>query len=415
MFSYLQTQNHKFLKKIGLDNIVNISGIKSNKITEIIASCNTCNGNSFSCIAIRTKNERFFLKNFKERLLFLKKQYNEDENFQKMVRDIFIKPDCCGSFSELSTLYFFSKLTHKVKIEVQPLEDDTLSKEFKKKDGSIKNVSFVDGEVELEKDYPCFCYEVKSLQRNSHKIIDDIKKSVLKKLKETTNEDYYITCDYPFYIDEREIDKKKKSEIIEDIVEYLKIKKKPRWDIGLSFKIYKQEPKITSEIHEVNYFKQAQNWEKYPLENAYQFIISHCFIKVFVIHPLFYKELNNNTDRKNLFRSLARRVFVNLTKDESNYPAPENHSTSLKYSDVAKKLDGILFIYDSSWEKSKKFTTKDYLSAYYSYFYLNPNSYKSEQELAILGLFRMKINKVRFTPKNYILESDFDDFEFDNY
>lgn len=159
---------------------------------------------------------------------------------------------------------------------------------------------------------------------------------------------------------------------------------------------------------EFDYYKYAENYEYKVL--SYYDKLSSCnnnFI-IWVINPWFNKEIpledSFYEDRKKLYRSLARRIFINLNRNNEYMSKYYDKfvASDIKISDISKLISGIIFIED--------FSIKNNINDLYKiYIYTNPNTttkYYMENDIRrLLG----------YTNTSYNFKYDYDDFFYDNY
>lgn len=138
------------------------------------------------------------------------------------------------------------------------------------------------------------------------------------------------------------------------------------------------------------------NYSNKLLKSTYSFL-------TFVLNPWFNKE-DFDLD-KTYFRSVARRVFIELGKDNTiarEYFKKENPNNTIKFSDISNNIAGIVFIKDNSVTATKR----NFL--YEGYIYLNPN-YSNKKPLSVYDL------DVIFQGSSLCKIIDMDDFQYDNY
>lgn len=143
---------------------------------------------------------------------------------------------------------------------------------------------------------------------------------------------------------------------------------------------------------------------KYKILDYYnKLLIDEPSLITFVINPWFNQELNSTLGEflSTFLRSLARSVFMELTKDNTDMEIifPELTGHNLKISDVAKKISGIIFIKDNSIMQ-----TGDDINDVY--IYLNPNATNKT-------LTSSDFNILNWSPS--IKQPFIDDFQNDNY
>lgn len=151
-----------------------------------------------------------------------------------------------------------------------------------------------------------------------------------------------------------------------------------------------------TEISEMDFTRWAENNETYPLKHGAQFIKNHPFILVYPFKKYeFALHINDDKDAFWAFRFLARRLFLNSGKKQTDLLSDydKNADENISVSDAVSHLSGILFWnIDAEWDYDNN----------QMWLYCNPNA----------------VNKI----PNYMIHSNFrnmgccvDTFEYDNY
>lgn len=306
------------------------------------------------------------------------------ENVEKL-----FKNNWDGAYSEL-TAYDFLNLVFDNKCEIQ-VENIELEQTLAKYCPDAKK-STIDGYLE---DYFTY-FEVKTLASRCMKLLDKIKHEV-----ECYDENNYFKIKSNCYTG-LEIKNNAYSELKNEILE-AKRKRQSSLDSkvvdGLHLTLIYEKKKYLFEYHTCeNSFAMAERLERLPLEHYKQFVTDGKFIKIFVCNSL----CSDNFVRydKDFFRSLARRVFCKLTKEEKIF----DNNSKLKTSDIARCLGGLMFIVDLSPKIKEEIEKPENL--YEVYFYKNPNT-DIEHSLLDIGFAHEYLHKA----KSCIC----DDFRFDNY
>jgi len=156
-------------------------------------------------------------------------------------------------------------------------------------------------------------------------------------------------------------------------------------------------------MREMEPYRLANNYKYKILDYYNKLLIDEPSLITFVINPWFNRELNTSSIEFliTFFRSLSRRVFMELTKDQRNMDTffPELVGKNLKISDVAQKITGIVYVIDNSIMKTGENTNDVYL-------YLNPNATNKL-------LTRLDFTILSWSQK--IRKPFIDDFYYDNY
>lgn len=173
-----------------------------------------------------------------------------------------------------------------------------------------------------------------------------------------------------------------------------------------SFRISYSQPgkkTVLSTIREIEPYKLAIDYKYKILDYYNKLLINEPSLITFVINPWFNQELNISIGDffSTFLRSLARRVFMELTKDNTDMGTifPELIGKNIKISDVAKKLTGIVFIKDNSVMQKGEDINDVYI-------YLNPNATNKR-------LIMSDFNIMSWSPQ--IKQPLIDDFYYDNY
>jgi hypothetical protein len=142
---------------------------------------------------------------------------------------------------------------------------------------------------------------------------------------------------------------------------------------------------------------------KYKFVDYYEkLLISEPSLLLFVVNPWFNREVGVFTDFTGTFyRSVARRVFMELTKDARKLAEFfDVQEEDLTIADVAKLITGLVFIQDNS-------VTQTGNGLYSAHIFLNPNATNRKLSAWDWAPFFSD------GPKDWV--SSIDDFEHDNY
>ncbi|MBC7000115.1 hypothetical protein [Cytophaga sp. FL35] len=173
-----------------------------------------------------------------------------------------------------------------------------------------------------------------------------------------------------------------------------------------SFRISYSQPgknTVLTTTRAMDPYKLAIDYRYKILDYYNKLLINEPSLITFVINPWFNQELNTSLGDffGTFLRSLARRVFMELTKDDTDMEIifPDLIGHNLKISDVAKKITGIIFIKDNSIMKMGEDINDVYI-------YLNPNATNKV-------LKSSDFNILNWSPP--IKQPFIDDFQNDNY
>lgn len=374
--------------KIFIDEIKNFCNIN------ISEDSTTINNNYF--LREISNNNSFFRLSL-EKLKRIYKTYENDTYKIKVIKNAIsnlFTNNWQGAYNELTTYDFLNLLLDSpCYIQIDNIEKSrTLVEHF-----NNKKVSTIDG---FSRDTLTY-FEIKTLRKEN--LIEKIKFDIYKEhnnvvIKADNSLDLKLPNDNCYSDLKNEI-----SNAINNKVKVLhsNIVKGLRLEI-----IYDNVQELTMEFHRLcSPFELAEQMEDLPIEKAYQFI-DGSFIKIFVISQLnFHRQL---FDSKEFFRSIARRVFCRLTKDESIYNTERNHNfenSKLKVSDVAKKLNGLMFLVDISTQENIDISNP--IKSFKTYLYSNPNTPFKNKFLGFRNFC------IALSVKRILTDSD--DFEHDNY
>ncbi len=331
----------------------------------------------------------FFAKQLELKLKRLHEHYSTNPEMIEKIKTLSNR-NWAGAFSEITTYdYFNLLLPFKCEIEVPVDKDKLLMKgEGIKLDGLLTN-------------YATY-FEVKEFS--------NILPNLIEKLKRELSQDgeykcYAIDCEYTSSINFESICDDNYKKLKNEVKETIKNKKtflNSKNCKGLQLKIHYEEQGLRiSSWSSSNVYEQAAKLERLPLNKYHQFIEKGSFLKVFVAHNIFNENFTGLNP--NIFcRALARRVFCKLTKEENIIDDKSN----LLISFVAKKLGGLLFILDNSYQQLSSYDCKKPYSVYESYLYANPNADFDNRLICLKNLCYdfSKLNPYQI-----------DDFEYDNY
>lgn len=343
-----------------------------------------------------------FRSNFIARLQRLNKIYFTNAEYRKeilvQVNQIADSKNWQGAFAELAAYDHLNGdiLNHKAFIQepIQPNVTLSNNKSFALELG--KHETNVDGFIEDVGLY----FDVKCLKDNVSEILDGIYKQVKHHLG--TN-DAHFSAEHELHISYNDFQSKRnlllnelKSEVnTTEKQTYLKSKiitglnYRILWGSGISFAERSYHP-----------YSHARNLHSTIFNYANKFIKDSPTVIVLVVFPWYNLVISSFDDsNKKFYRAIARRVFCQYLHDDTLFAAFDSSFTGTeKIFEVSRFISGIIFLEDDT------ILSKDpTVSNVKSYTYYNPNALNSIPRTQI---------------RNYIASlrnSDFDDFEFDNY
>lgn len=168
----------------------------------------------------------------------------------------------------------------------------------------------------------------------------------------------------------------------------------------LSYAIYHKKVDTSISFHSHEPYRFAREFKYYVLNHANQILKKKSNVLAFVLPPKFNFILTNNFTDDTAFRALARRVFMELTKDNNQLSQISNkwEGNTTKVKSIAKRITAIVFYIDGIDEKDRV------------YFFINPNVNKSNEEA-----FGMSQLKMTMDYEVQDAEIFFENFEYDNY
>lgn len=264
-----------------------------------------------------------------------------------------------------------------------------------------------------------------SLDLNTKKIFSDVKSMIpthmeltdliVDRLKSNNSKNYLIGIDDVYDVDYLRtksdlINEIRKGFLLQELNECINQNKKYhrktlRSGQNIAFRISYPKPgknNVLTTTRVLDPYKLANDYKYKVLDYYNKLLVKEPSLLTFVINPWFNSELNMDKQFLRVFlRSLSRRVFIELVKDETDLEKffPELTGKKITIAEVAKKISGIIFIYDESILKEKKDINDVYI-------YLNPNATNrvlKERDFDIL----------RWSPE--INQPFIDDFTNDNY
>ncbi|GMO60189.1 MAG: hypothetical protein Ta2D_05720 [Rickettsiales bacterium] len=393
-----------------IENYKNIvDGIFKKKLN-VNVSKNTTN----NCIGALNSNKEFtvFTTNFKKAL---ERIYNHYKSDAKTVEEILntLKQlgesegyKWAGFYSEIIALdYFIQCKILGIKYQNKYKNGDNI---YENSLAKITGGKEVDIDLYLKTAPYSFYLDVKSLIPVHFQLIDNIIKQVKQK---TTIKDAYIAVNDFGYTDylsiqkDLEMELNNKSGLIKNLIDAVDRKEssiKYRLNSGMNIEFtigYPPCVNITERV--ICPYQFALNYRYRILDYYNKLLLEKPTFIVFVKHPWFNNEIEDfDCFDEKFYRSFARRVFMELTKDDdymSKYYEKDFKNSTLKVKDIASLISGIIFIDDKSVLKTDT-------EAYKTFIFLNPNA-KNKQARDFYSM-------IDFINQPYYL---IDNFEYDNY
>ena len=371
-----------------------------------------------NCIGALFKDEESipFRSNFIERLKRLREHFKDNENI--LIEIIKKKKKIgqttgykwAGPYSELVALDYWIQFPDLLHIKFPDKGDvntfaDSIAKQIGQKE--------VDLDISLELSSKKIYTDVKCLIPTHMELVDQIIDKVKSKTKK---KDYLIGIDNLFDVDYLRtksdfITEFKAGTLINKLAESIDKSERLYTHTLLSgeqatFRISHSKTGIgtlLSTMREIDVYKLASDYKYKILDYYNKLLINEPSLITLVINPWFNPELNipNKEFISTFLRSLSRRVFIELTKDNTDMETifPDLIGKNIKISDIAKKITGIIFIKDNSIMESGT-------DLYDTYIYLNPNATNKKLRGSDFSI-------LEWTPE--IKQPYIDDFYYDNY
>jgi hypothetical protein len=351
--------------------------------------------------AIESTSYDFFRRCFENRLLRLKKAFGSDRRDYALILKKLSAVGTAswsGPYAELAAYDFLTSFT-KVIPEVKPGER-TLSARI----GG--QTPILDGKLPS---YFDLHFDVKRLGDVTREILAGVFSKLEKKFP-----DVQFAAEFPQHIDPAEIGKQHAA--ISRGLQAALARGESGFSlpkVGLCVRIYKPRRSVVTTLHHHDRYQQANAWKYTAIEDAHQLLEDRPNLRIFVTHPWY--DQTNSTDfsggRTTFFRSVSRRVFCELTKDErpSDQVLPRGGAASVTVAEIAKRVSAILFIVDETVEpKLPKADPTRPGHVMSGFLYVNPNANAKPEANLVIERLCADANSRR-------LLQVFDDFECDNY
>ncbi|QPH38890.1 hypothetical protein [Pedobacter endophyticus] len=339
-----------------------------------------------NCIgALASSQNSNFRKNFIERLERLRDYY---QNKHSIIEEIIFSAKnigesqgykWSGKYSELVALDFWTSFEDIPSVTYVVKENtDTFHDSIARKIGQ----QVIDLDLGIELAHKTIYTDVKSFIP----IHDELTDLIIKKVENKVNiGKFLVGVDDVFDVDYLRVSKDLKSEIkggliskLQETIEqgkgYLSYQLKSGKNIKFTISYPKSNRRniVLQTIREYDPYKLAEDYKYKILDYYNKLLITRPSLITWVINPWFNKELNNGVgDFEMAFmRSLARRIFMDLSKDDSmmsNYFEDFEGTHDISVAEISKLITGIIFIYDNS-------ILGNIDTLYDSCIFLNPNA-----------------------------------------
>lgn len=378
--------------------------------------------NTNKCIsALNSASLNLFALNFIRRLRRLASKYKNDERatgeIAEKIKNIgeAHSSQWAGPYSELVALDFYSQFSEFFDlsyINILPVQNHK-----KSIPALIGHKETIDIDLCLHfKSYDIFT-DVKSFncihQNILDEIFDEVEEYALVSLKKSVmiGVDNLSSLDYSDVKSNMGFEKREIYRALAKAVSQNRRVLKYESKSGIRFTFRIQYTDTLTTVSEYSPFAMAEAYKFKFLDYGSKLIDSEYSVITMVKNPWFNSETVDFGDFNNMFyRSLARRTFIELNKigENASEHSPVYSGTSLKVSDVARNLAGIVFIDDKSGSERQA------RNLYSAYFYLNPNYLPNSNDEKLRPLTIRKLEKY-FRNRREIQIQDFDDFKWDNY
>ncbi len=343
---------------------------------------------------------RIFKSNFTARLERLNKIYSSHPDFKEIivqVNEVASEKNWDGAFAELAAFDYFNQgvsicqeYNNPVKLNVTLDKSETFALELGKTaanlDGFAENVSLY--------------FDVKCFKDN----VTEILNGIYKQLRQHFNrDDFHISAEHALDISYDDY-KRKRNDLFNELKAKIVPSKKTKYVnssviSNLSFRLLWGAGIQTVE-RTYNPFSHAENYHKMAFNYANKFVKKKHSVIVLVVFPWYNLVVSDFCNSNiQLYRALSRRVFCQYRHDSTAFSAfNSKFSDTQTIYEVSNTLSGIIFLEDKTILNEEPAMTN-----VNSYVYLNPNAVNPlTQSLArdyLMGLHN----------------TEFDDFEYDNY
>jgi hypothetical protein len=338
----------------------------------------------------KEKEYDFFFTNFKKRLQKLRDVFKDRES---VLNDIILKAENIGKkkwFGEYSELVAYDFFSDFFVLETEIMVDK------EKTYASIlpnRQASSFDGKI--NKDNFELIFEVKCLTDIANELLQNIIKITKSRNSSISN----ITVDYDLAIDYKLIENNFGdilNKLNEAITKNQNSMSYENWD--LRFRIHYQAKRIISSERHYLTSNHVESLKYFFLNHFDQVFLNDKNLLVYVAHPWF--NLINTNDflgKKEFIESFASTCFNELinTEEEISQVTTKWTNVNVKVKDVAKRISGILFLFDNNVVKHATFQSDNYNSIIEGHLFMNENALHrfKEEEIQYFKDFKRLYNK----------------------
>jgi hypothetical protein len=371
-----------------------------------------------NCIgAIASKEFSVFTQNFLDRLVRLKDYYSQDANAiasiintAKAIGEV-EGYKWAGAYSELVALDYWTSFRDIPSVKYIVKED---TENFHDSVARSIGQKTIDLDLEIELAIKTIYTDVKCFIPLHQELTDLLMSRVSDKVNIGK---FLIGVDSVYEIDYLRLKADLQSEIkgnlgsmLQKAIEERKTNFSYKLKSGASINFSMAYPKsgrnniILQTLREVDPYMLARDYRYKILDYYSKFIFSEPSLITWVVNPWFNAEMNGGPDefRKTFLRSLARRIFMELSKDTtmmSQYFPTFMEKNDMSVSEISKLISGVVFIFDNS-------VLGNLDNLYDSYIYLNPHA--TNKQLIASDFNLLSWSKSKYRPL-------IDDFQNDCY
>ena len=346
------------------------------------------------------ENFVFFEARFRERIDRLRARIDAEDSKHLLERLAAIgSTKWFGCFAELTAWDFFSELPFGLRVEVAP-PGPQLGCNPAQLDGMLPHLGGLHFDV---------------------KIFGDTTKAILEAIEDETSERHpgvSLSFNYPEDFADEQIANERK--VILGGIDFAILDGKGAYrneKLGLTVRIHNPRPQVVVSEHGYNPYRQAARRRFAVLGDAHQFLRDGKNVLVYVVHPWFNfrNAIDFGGSQEVCFRALARRVFVELTKDRQllkSAASAKKCPASLAVLEAAQRLSGIIFLVDYTVApprdrgESIPYDPATPLGVVEAFIYANPN---------VLASSDARHELERITENAVAIVRGYDDFAHDNY
>lgn len=354
-----------------------------------------------NCIGAIARNENsIFTQNFINRLIRLKELYKDDpktiSNIINTAKGIAISESYkwAGEYSELVALDYWTsfKDIHSVRYVVK---QDTQN--FHNSVAKFLGQKTIDLDLEIELSTKTIYTDIKCFVPIHQELTDLLISRVSEKVDIGK---FLIGVDNIYEVDylrlKADLQSEVKSDLILALIKALEEKQvtychKLKSGKSLNFRMAYPKPGanniVLQTLREYDPYSLAKDYRYKIIDYYSKFLFTEPSLITWVINPWFNSEMNGGPSdfRKAFLRSLARRIFMDISNDTTMmsqyFPKKFKGKNNMSVSEISKLVSGVIFIFDNSIQG-------DLENLYESYIYLNPNAKNrvlTERDFGILS------------------------------